>query len=133
MLMLSTNRLRSIGMIALIGIAFGLGNLAGWIVRPAWASQRTPEFDLLAEAWTIVLDHFVDQDQIDEERMLYGAIEGMLNTLGDENHTGFMTPEVARMQAEALEGSFEGIGAQVSSEGGEFRIIAPIRGSPAAY
>jgi carboxyl-terminal processing protease len=55
----------------------------------------------------------------------------MLATLGDENHNVFFSPEEAEQQESALEGSFEGIGAFVGQEEGEFRIIAPIHGSPA--
>lgn len=131
MLKLFTDKLRMLVIITLVGGAFIAGNIVGWTARPLLASQAPPEFELFWQAWDIVLEHFVDQDQIDFQQMTYGAIEGMLNTLGDQNHTAFMTPAVARMQAEALEGSFEGIGAYVSTDEGDFRIVTPIRGSPA--
>jgi carboxyl-terminal processing protease len=63
--------------------------------------------------------------------MTYGAIQGMLSTLGDDNHTVFFSPEEAQQQASALEGSFEGIGAYVGLDNGQFVIVSPIRGSPA--
>jgi carboxyl-terminal processing protease len=55
----------------------------------------------------------------------------MLAALGDENHTVFFSPEEAQRQANALEGSFEGIGAYVNQEEGQFVIVAAMRGSPA--
>jgi carboxyl-terminal processing protease len=120
----------SIFSIALV-LAFGMGNVTGWLARPVIAAQEPPSFTIFWEAWEIVTEHFVDQDKIDFRNMTYGAIEGMLNTLGDQNHTAFFTPDVARLQANALEGSFEGVGAHVSMEGNEFIIVAPIRNSPA--
>jgi len=115
----------------IVVLAFLLGHITGWFVRPALAADAPPEFAVFWEAWDLVLTHFVDQEKIDFQRMTYGAIQGMLNTLGDENHTVFFDPETARLQASALEGSFEGIGAHVTTENNQFTIVAPIRGSPA--
>lgn len=123
--------LRTATFSTLLLLTFLVGNITGWLARPALAADRPPEFVVFWEAWDIVVNHFVDQDKIDFRNMTYGAIEGMLNTLGDTNHTTFFTPDVARLQANALEGSFEGIGAHVSMEEGQFTIVAPIRGSPA--
>lgn len=117
--------------VSFLMVAFLFGHITGWFVRPAIAADAPPEFAVFWEAWDIVLTHFVDQDKIDFKRMTYGAIQGMLNTLGDENHTVFFDPETARLQENALEGSFEGIGAHVSMESGQFTIVSPIRGSPA--
>ena len=78
-----------------------------------------------------MLEYFVDQDRIDYRTMTYGAIQGMLDTLGDQNHTVFFSPETAEQMESGLEGSFEGIGAYVSLENDVFTIIAPILGSPA--
>jgi carboxyl-terminal processing protease len=79
----------------------------------------------------LVVEYFVDRDEVDFTAMTYGAIQGMLSTLGDENHTVFFSPDEALQQASALEGSFEGIGAYVGQEEGQFVIVSPIRGSPA--
>jgi len=115
----------------LILLAFLLGHITGWLARPVWAAEAPPEFRVFWEAWDIVLANFVDQDKIDFRRMTYGAIQGMLDTLGDNNHTVFFDPDTARLQENALEGSFEGIGAHVSMKNNTFTIVAPIRGSPA--
>lgn len=117
--------------ISVVVLAFMVGHVTGWFVRPALAAEAPPEFAVFWEAWDVVLNNFVDQDKIDFRRMTYGAIQGMLDTLGDSNHTVFFDPDTARLQENALEGSFEGIGAHVSLEGDQFTIISPIRGSPA--
>jgi len=126
-----TRKLKKITYVAVIVLAFMIGNVTGWFVRPAFAAEVPPEFAVFWEAWDIVLTNFVDQDKIDFRRMTYGAIQGMLETLGDNNHTVFFDPDTARLQERALEGSFEGIGAHVSMKNDQFTIISPIRGSPA--
>ncbi len=115
----------------LLLLSFLVGNITGYMARPLLAQSETPEFQLFWEVWTLVEEHFVDRDRIDPQTMTYGAIRGMLNTLGDENHTVFFTPQEAEQQADSMEGTFEGIGAYVAQENGLFRIVSPILGSPA--
>ena len=112
--------------------SFAAGNVTGFLARSALAQGSEPsQFAIFWETWDLVEEFFVDQDMIDAQAMTYGAIQGMLDTLGDENHTVFFPPDVARQQESSLEGSFEGIGAYVSLEDDVFTIIAPIHGSPA--
>jgi carboxyl-terminal processing protease len=112
-------------------VTFTAGTVTGYVARPALAAEQPTEFGVFWEAWDVVVAHFVDRDAVDFRRMTYGAIQGMLDSLGDQGHTSFFSPEVARQESSALEGSFEGIGAYVDAEGDEVKIIAPIRGSPA--
>jgi carboxyl-terminal processing protease len=118
-------------LIGTIGFAFLAGAFVGGGVRPVLADDRPAQFDVFWEAWDLVQQNFVDRDEIDPARMTYGAIQGMLATLGDENHTVFFSPEEAEQQESQLEGSFEGIGAYVEGADVGFRIVAPIHGSPA--
>jgi carboxyl-terminal processing protease len=111
--------------------AFAAGLLTGSGVKEASAADEPTQFSVFWEVWDLVDRHFVDQDKIDPTHMTYGAIQGMLDTLGDENHTVFFSPEAADQQADAMQGSFEGIGAYVEEFEGAVRIVAPIHGSPA--
>lgn len=115
--------------------SFTLGNLNGYRARSAkaqdQAQKRPAEFDLFWEAWDVVQNNFVDRNELDATDMTYGAIRGMLNSLGDQGHTVFFTPEEAKQQESSLEGSFEGIGAYVGMENDFFKILTPIHGSPA--
>ena len=82
------------------------------------------------EVWELVHEEFVDQP-VDDLALMRGAIEGMLDALGDR-HTSFMTPEEFEQANESLEGEYEGIGAWVDITGDYVEIISPMRGSPAA-
>ncbi len=81
------------------------------------------------EAWKLINDNFYRQP-LDTSEMTYGAIGGMVDSLGDE-HTAFVSPERAAYLQQQLSGSFEGIGATVEMVNGRLTIIAPIKGTPA--
>ena len=86
---------------------------------------------LYAEALDTVREDYVDQQALDPEKQTYGAIEGMLDTLGDEGHTRFLTPEERAQNEEGLSGTYVGIGVQLEAEGDEVVVATPIEGSPA--
>jgi carboxyl-terminal processing protease len=119
------------------GIAFGFGG--GYILAnvqdpPAQCTDTREvcaDFVVFWEAWSLARQRYVDVEAIDPERMTEGAIEGMLATLGDEGHTRFLSAEDAQRWEEALDGSFEGIGAYFDVRDEEIVIIAPLDGSPA--
>ena len=122
----------SIIVVWLMALAFVGGNISGYTIRSAQAAEVRPaEFAIFWEAWDYVVSHFVDRDRVDFTTMTYGAIEGMLASLGDEGHTTFLPPDAVKLHQTSLEGSFEGIGAYVSMEDGHVLIVAPINGSPA--
>jgi len=68
----------------------------------------------------------------DAEQITYGAIRGVINTLGDE-HTVFIDPQHAAILKSDTSGSFEGIGATVRMDIDGFLIVVhPFEGQPAA-
>jgi carboxyl-terminal processing protease len=81
------------------------------------------------EAWDFVHEDFVDQP-VDDLELMRGAIEGMLEALGDE-HTSYMNPDEYMQANSRLEGEYEGIGAWVDPNAEYLTIIDPMPGSPA--
>jgi carboxyl-terminal processing protease len=67
---------------------------------------------------------------VDHDKLLNGAIQGMLNALEDP-YTVYMDAAEAEQFNESINSSFEGIGAEVSIDNGQIVIVAPIKGSPA--
>ena len=67
----------------------------------------------------------------DPKAATYGAISGMIETLGDNGHSAFLTPEMVRQMKERSRGQFKGIGIEIQVKAGQLVIIAPIDGSPA--
>jgi carboxyl-terminal processing protease len=86
---------------------------------------------LYAEALDTVRNNYVYQKDIDSKKETYGAIEGMLETLGDDGHTRFLTPEERKQNDQSLSGTYVGIGVQLEEKNGEVVVAAPIDGSPA--
>jgi carboxyl-terminal processing protease len=87
-------------------------------------------FENFWKAWDIAAKNYVDPSAIDPQRMTDGAIEGMLNSLGDQGHTRYLSADTARRERESLAGRFEGIGAFVSERNGQI-ILNPMEGTPA--
>jgi carboxyl-terminal processing protease len=86
---------------------------------------------LYAQALDTVQDDYVDQGAIDPKKQTYGAIEGMLDTLGDDGHTRFLTPEEREQNREDLSGTYEGIGIEIESEDDKTVVLSVVEGSPA--
>ncbi|GAB4469522.1 MAG: S41 family peptidase [Anaerolineae bacterium] len=92
--------------------------------------QTDEEFEVFWEVWDTVESRFY-YDLPDEQTRVYGAINGLIESLGDE-HSGFVDPESADFMRERLSGTFEGIGAVVETapEGGVY-ILRVLDNSPA--
>src|SRR5262245_52811380 len=63
--------------------------------------------------------------------MLQGAIAGMVDALGDEGHTRYLSPEDVKRERQAARGRYDGIGAEVNMRDGHPVVVAPMEGSPA--
>lgn len=67
---------------------------------------------------------------VDHTKLVDGAINGMMEALGDP-YSSYMGKDTAARFEESIEGSFTGIGAEVASDKGKVVIVTPIKGSPA--
>ena len=90
------------------------------------------DFGLFWTALQTIRDHFVDRSVLDPQKITYGAIEGLVDALGDPGHTVFLTPEEVKADQAALDGSIVGIGVYLSVQGGQAIIQSVISGTPAA-
>jgi carboxyl-terminal processing protease len=117
--------------VVLLATALG-AYMVGRSQSPATLGERDREsLALYAEALDTVRNNYVDQEDIDSKKETYGAIEGMLETLGDDGHTRFLTPEERKQNDQSLSGTYVGIGVQLDEKNGEIVVAAPIDGSPA--
>ncbi len=88
------------------------------------------DYSLLWQALDVVGRKYIDKDQIDQKKVLYGAISGAVKAAGDE-YTEFFDPETLAAFKTELKGTFSGIGAEIGKQNGNIVIIAPLDDSPA--
>ncbi|MFD2778684.1 S41 family peptidase [Ornithinibacillus salinisoli] len=82
----------------------------------------------VVQAFNIIKQNYLED--IEDQQLIEGAIQGMLTTLEDPYST-YMDIEMMKQFDEQIESSFEGIGAEVSMVNGTVTIVAPIKDSPA--
>jgi len=93
--------------------------------------ETTPvDMGLFWDVWDYLDDNFIDINMLNDQEMLYGAIEGMVTAL-DDPYTEFMDPDETKDFQENMEGELEGIGAELTVEDGELVVVTPFKGSPA--
>lgn len=130
--------------LVLVACAFGGGFFAGNFV-PALRSAATPtqlvsssgssqeEQTLFApfwEAWDYVHSIYVDRGQLDDTRLVQGALRGMMDSLGDP-FSGYWDPQETSDATMTMQGEYDGIGAWVDTTGDYLTITEPMTGSPA--
>ena len=91
-------------------------------------SAQPVDFGLFWKAWDTVTSKY-DGD-LDPQKMLYGAISGMMEATGDP-YTAFLNPDEAKLFEEDLNGTFSGIGAEIGIKKDRLTVIAPLDDSPA--
>jgi carboxyl-terminal processing protease len=134
---------------AFVGLAlvvtFSVGIGVGQLLAPSGASNGqapnpasdptasgSPGFGLIREAWDTLHQKYVGRDTIDDRELIYGAIDGMTQAVGDTGHTDFMTPEERERRNQALSGSYVGIGVRIDvTDAGLPRVLTVFADSPA--
>ena len=93
-------------------------------------SENSVDFSLFWRAWDLLKEKYVNKSSLDAQQLVYGAIKGMVRATGDP-YTTFFDPKETKSFAQDLEGSFEGIGAELGIKNEVLTVIAPLEDSPA--
>ena len=89
------------------------------------------DFNIFWDVWKKVNNNYVSQDATkDTKKRVYGAIKGMVASLGDP-YSVFFDPDETKDFTTELDGKFTGIGAELGVRDGILTVIAPIEGMPA--
>ena len=127
------------GMLGLaVALTIALSGVVGHSIGEDGAKPATSvptdggDFGILNEIYGILQSDFVEPDSIDPSALRTGAINGIIQALGDP-HTVYIDPESYALGIDIISGTFEGIGAQVERDpvSGEIVIVTPFRDSPA--
>lgn len=88
------------------------------------------DFSLFWETWNRLERDYVDPQKLDAQQMVYGAIAGMTEAVGDP-YTVFLPPENKQRLTEDLQGEFNGVGIELGYLDGQLAVIAPLKDHPA--
>lgn len=140
------SNIKKLQVIILIAIAFVGGyyfgvnkiNLEWKNYKPVLsvASKEPPagiinvDFNPFWNVWEKLLTNYYDKSKLDQQKMLNGAISGMVGALGDP-FTLYLPPVQNTDFKQGLAGQFSGIGAELGMKDKDIIVIAPLDGSPA--
>jgi len=131
-----TNLLLSLSILIIIfGVGFKIGEYKSKIlpinsVLTNESISSKVDLSLFWTTWNKIETKFIDKKKIDYQKMVYGAIKGMVASLEDP-YTVFLTPEENNQSKNDLQGKLEGIGAQLGLKDNRIIVIAPLKKSPA--
>lgn len=88
------------------------------------------KFPILMDAWQKINSQYVYTDNFTKDKLLYGAINGMVDSLNDPYST-FKTPDNSGQSFIYIPENYEGIGAVIDQIDGNYIVETTITNSPA--
>jgi len=112
-----------------LAIAMSLSLLLGFGFARALSAtdDLRSQLDLFSQVLFTVQNNYVEQP--DNEKLIRGAIDGMLKTL--DPHTSFLPRQRAAAMDESFRGDYSGIGVQFDIVDNKIVVLSPIEGTPA--
>ena len=111
-----------------VGVTLVLLILCGGVQHATTAIEDTYEkLKLFTEILSLVQSNYVDE--VNSKELMFGAVRGMLETL--DPHSSFMPPEAFKEMQVETQGSFGGLGIEITVKDRLLTVVAPIEGTPA--
>ncbi len=110
-----------------LAIQFNGGTASGAVITDP---EKQVDASLLWSTWKLLTKFYVQPKDLNAQKMLFGAVKGMVQAVGDP-YTVFMTPVENDDFRRALSGKLEGIGAELALRDGMIVVVSPLKGSPA--
>jgi carboxyl-terminal processing protease len=123
-------RIRYLLIFLLVAAGFVSAFLSGYFLR-SFIDSRSDEFLVLNQAYSILLNHAY-LDLPESKSLEYGMIRGMLQASGDP-YAIFQEPAQHELESNNLQGSFGGIGVELTRNQDGDILVYPIVGSPAHH
>jgi carboxyl-terminal processing protease len=118
-------------LILAVAVAFIAGIRSDYISATLMGQKSTADTLDLSTVQSLYKELAINYDgKLDKEKLIAGAKHGMINAVGDP-YTVYFTADEAKEFLSDLEGTFEGIGAELGKKDGALTIISTIDGSPA--
>ena len=111
-------------------------------LEPGTPPSESEAFEPFWDTYRTITQRYAGGD-VDEEALIQGAIRGMIESLEDP-YSSYLTSDEYRQSLQGISGQFEGIGAEMATEGPDgtagcatlgpdctLVVVAPLEGSPA--
>ena len=82
---------------------------------------------VFTEVLSLIQANYVDETK--PRDLIYGGINGMLETL--DPHSSFLSPDIFKEMQVETQGSFGGLGIEITVKDRQLTVVAPIEGTPA--
>jgi len=119
-----TGRIRVVLVMALLTVVIVTSGVHHRVVATDDAYDTLKVF---SEVLTLVRHNYVEST--DSRELIFGAIRGMLEAL--DPHSSFMPPELYKEMQIETQGSFGGLGIEITVRERYLTVVAPIDGTPA--
>jgi carboxyl-terminal processing protease len=130
---------KSVATIVVLALVFGSGYAFGFgklkinnklqISKGNTPPSQSADYSLLWDVLDELNSKYVDRP-LDQQKLLYGAIGGLVAAAGDP-YTVYFDPKQAQQFADQLKGTFGGIGAEVGVKNDQIVVLAPLDDTPA--
>lgn len=115
-------------LIAILVAAFSAGVGVSDMFWPAIGAEGNYErLKIFADVLSIIQSNYVEE--VDTDDVLYGAIDGMLETL--DPHSSFLPPDIYHELQVETKGSFGGLGIEITIRENVLTVVSPIEDTPA--
>ena len=112
------------------GLTVNIGGPQKITIDRITPADKDLDFSLFWTVWDRLTASYLDKTALKPQEMIYGAIKGMVASLGDP-YTVFLPPQENKEAKEDLNGAFEGVGIQLGYIDEQLAVIAPLSGMPA--
>ncbi len=99
--------------------------------RSILSEDRTEtSFNVFWEVWSILDEHYLEPEKLDDTQMIDGAIQGMVGAL-DDPYTVYLPPDDHERAGQDLDGAFYGVGIELGYKDDVLAVVSPLEGTPA--
>lgn len=119
--------------LGIFGVGFFIGNESKRGESVSLNAQSPADLENFWKVWALIDEKYVPAStsvSIDNETRVQGAIQGMVDSLGDP-YSRFLVPEQNKAFNESISGNFSGVGMEVGEKDSILVVISPIKDTPA--
>ena len=89
-------------------------------------SRAEIDFSPFWVSWNTIKSKYAASDGFDDQKMVWGAIQGLVKSLGDP-YSVFFPPQESKQFKEEMQGGFEGVGMEIAVKNNVLTVVAPLK------